>query len=415
MAATYSNDPVNSISGANGGIPSALFMIDMQDWHKFVQLDATPILNAITKDGGAPDVPMDKATWGWSRNKPKSDTLAGSVAAAGTTTFTVTTPEIYQIGNLCLMSGTNKELVKVVDQPSATTIEVERGYAGTTATTYSSGSGIFIVAPSYKEYDPYENSPVTQGESDYNYHQIFQYKIPFSQRAQDIPTYETREFGNDRAKWAAMKLTESEYPLDLEYALINQEVRQAGTQSVSGVMGGILTSTFHANNNTSLAGVPLTPKILLDHIDLMARSSKEPIGKDLVCHHTVARYMYSWFHEMRWMEAPSTAPVATYTKKVETPFGVFNIVPSWNWLKPGTTSATAVRDSILICDLKKFRLTPLSANTGPKMFYVNEENLDYWGTEAKFRADLTLRGGNPYTSGILSGFSTTDTDYPAMI
>ena len=75
----------------------------------------------------------------------------------------------------------------------------------------------------------------------------------------------------------------------------------------------------------------------------------------------------------------------------------------------------AVLDQLLICNLKDYRMTPLSSRSTWKMYYRDEGELEYWGTEARMRGDYTLRAGNPYTRGLLGGFSTTDAHYPAMI
>lgn len=411
MAATYTVGNINSISGS--GVPSGLFIVDMQDWHKYVQLDSTPILDMITKDASAPDVPIDKATWGWSAQRPKVDTFGAALANGTDTSITVTTAGLYQVGNI--LKFTSGEFARVT-AVSGTTITISRGFAGSTAAAQANGSGIVIVAPSYKEFDNYEDTPVTQGDTDYNYHQIFQYSIPFSHRAQVIPTYETRGFSaEDRAKWAAQHLSESEVPLDLEYQLIQSTLRQQGTQSVSGFMGGIRTSTFIGTVDTSLGGVPLTPKILLDFIQDMKYASKGEIGKQIICHPTVARFMYSWFHSMREMPANSTGKVATYTKFIDTPMGVFEIVPVHTWVNPGAAASTDPLNQILIANLKDYKLTPLSSKSGWKMYFLNEGELTFWGTEARMRGDYTLRAGNPYTKGLLGGFSVVETDYPAMI
>lgn len=411
MAATYTHGNINSVSGS--GVPSSLFIVDMQDWYKYVNLDSTPILDKIGK-GSAPDTPIDKATWGWTPQKPKQDTLAAQATAAAAS-ITVTTAGLYQIGQL-LKFNANGEIMRVTSV-SGTTIGVTRGYAGTTDTTQPNGSGIVIMSPAYKEFDDYQDTSIVQGDSDYNYHQIFQYSIPFSHRAQVIPTYETRGFSaEDRAKWAAQHLSESEVPLDMEYQLIQSTVRQQGTASLSGVMGGIRTSTFLGTVDTSLGGVPLTPKILLDFIQTMKYASKDPIGKQLICHPTVARYMYSWFHVMREMDASSTGKVATYTTHIDTPFGVFEIVPVHTWVTPGSADAVDPLNQILIADLGKYKITPLSSKSDWKMYMLTEGELTYWGTEARMRGDLTLRAtGNPFTRGLLGGFSVTDSDYPAMI
>jgi hypothetical protein len=410
--ATYTTGDINSISGS--GIPSSLFMVDMQDWYKYVQLDSTPVLDKIDKSGAAPSVPMDKATWGWSVNKPTADTLGASIADTSTTSVTVTTAGIWQIGEV--IKFTSGELAKITNV-SSTTLTVERGFGGSTKSAQANGSGIVKIAPSYKEFDTYQDTGIVQGETDYNYHQIFMYEIPFSHRAQVIPTYETRGFSaEDRLKWAAQHLSESEVPLNLEQQLVQSTVRQAGSTSNSGFFGGVRTSSFIGTVDTSLAGAPLTPKILLDFIQRMKYTSKGEIGKQIICHPTVARYMYGWFHSMREMDAASTGAVATYTSKIDTPFGVFEIVPVHTWVNPGAAQAVDPLNQILIANLKDYKLTPLSDKSNWKLYYLAEGELQYWGSSARMRGDFTLRAtGNPYTRGLLGGFSTTDTDYPAMI
>lgn len=412
MAATYTQGDINSISGS--GTPSSLYIVDMQDWYKYVQLDSTPVLDKIDKSGAAPSVPIDKATWGWSMQKPKFDTFGASLADASTTSITVTTAGIYQVGNI--LKFTSGEFAKVT-AISGTALTISRGFGGSTAAAQANGSGIAIVAPSYKEFDTYQSTGIVQGDTDYNYHQIFMYQVPFSHRAEVIPTYETRGFGaEDRLKWAAQHLSESEVPLDLEAQIVQSTIRQQGSTSVSGFMGGVRTSSFLGTVDTSLGGVPLTPKLLLDFIQRMKYASKGEIGKQIICHPTVARYMYGWFHSMREMDASSTGAVATYTGKIDTPFGVFEIVPVHTWVNPGAAQAQDPLNQILIANLKDYKLTPLSSKSNWKLYYLAESELDYWGSSARMRGDFTLRAtGNPYTRGLLGGFSVTDTDYPAMI
>src|SRR6185312_11561662 len=99
----------------------------------------------------------------------------------------------------------------------ASTLTVVRGFAGTTGAAQANGTGLRIIGIAVKENAESPLGPITQGEVDYNYFQIFDEYVQFSHRARVTPTYEVSD---DRLTFEVQKKLKSTMPQHIENTLL---------------------------------------------------------------------------------------------------------------------------------------------------------------------------------------------------
>jgi len=119
---------------------------------------------------------------------------------------------------------------------------------------------------------------------------------------------------------------------------------------------------------------------------------------------------------MRRLDANDTQ-VTLHIEKIVTPFGVLNLVSNPTFLKPGAAAATASQelDKLIIFDPKDIELVPASKDSVWHASYKGEPYTDSWQEVAYLRGMYSIRTGNPFKRTIITGYSTTDSDYPGMI
>jgi hypothetical protein len=180
VAATTTSGSMNQYSTAvaGGTTPSDLFIRDVPDWTDKLQRTDVPLQKMFGSEG-PPSMPMLKAEWGWGSPDPYSTTITEAIVGAGDTTITVADGSYFQVGDRFLIDSEELRCTGI----SGNDLTVTRGYAGTTAAAHSDNAAVYIMGPAVVESADDADSPFTQGEVDFNYHQIMSFTLGRSRHA----------------------------------------------------------------------------------------------------------------------------------------------------------------------------------------------------------------------------------------
>ena len=119
---------------------------------------------------------------------PQTDTMvSGMAASTTTTTFTPTSGNLYQKGDL-LQVGTEYMWVSGVT-PATPVVTVTRGYASTTKATHANASVVYFRGRARIDGAAADDSPHTEIATNYNYTQIMQRTVEISRTKEKIAEY----------------------------------------------------------------------------------------------------------------------------------------------------------------------------------------------------------------------------------
>lgn len=404
--ATYSNAALTTIGGVAGGVPSGLYPTPVPQWLDNVKNRKTPLLQMITK-GSAPESTHNLLTWGYSSPRETFDTLAEPLDNSETG-VDVDHAEYYQVGDVIQVES-ELMLVTAIASPTLTVI---RGFAGTSAATHTDDYGISILGPAYRQNQDTSRTPIAQGQKLTNNWQQFEFMLDASHFRQIFPTFENLGKG-DALRFLMKRLMSVEAPHLLEKTLINGVANDEDSTEPS-TMNGILTSTY--TSNVSTVSGALTAKTLMDKLEQTFLASQDGVDLTLMSHPRMIRRISSFFAGMRRLDATEDT-VRLYIEKIITPFGTLNLVSNPNWLKPGAAAATPSQelDKLIVFNPKDVELIPASKDSVWHASYKGEPYTTSWQEVAYLRGAYSIKMGNPFTRTIISGYSTTDSDYPGMI
>lgn len=401
MAATISNSALNQHSTAvsGGTTPSDLFIRDVPDWTRKLRRTDTPVLKLIggLKSSG-PSTPMNKAEWGWGSPDPVKDLINGALSDTTGTTVTVDNGTYFQVGNVVRVDDEQMHVTAI----STNTLTVTRGFAGSTAATHADNAPVYIIGVAMKENQDDQSSPITQGELDYNYHQIQSWMWQLSQRAKVTPTYESRNFSGTRDQQELRKKMEDTAPLFLERTILDG-LRSLGTSAVPSTMGGFQQTSFFTTQ-TSVTGA-------LEELDLMNafQTVYDLVGEDkmaklVICGSKAKRIVSSWYNDNR--RYTGTDEVAkVHFDEIDTDWGRIKFVVDYQ------LDALGRSDEMFSIKPEDFTLRPYASSTG---WTTGKLATNGWYDKGFLRVDCTLIAQNPDSRFHLYGFSTTDSDYPSL-
>ncbi len=407
MAGTTSVGANTTLSGVASGIPSALVPTAIPTWLDDVQRRDTPLVNAITK-GGASNQNSVILTWGWSSLRPLNDQLNGAYTSGGVT-LTVDNQSYFQVNDVIQIES---EKFLVTAYVGSTQLTVVGAFEGTSAANHADNAGIMILGPAFRENQDTTLVPITQGELETNRYQQFEFKLQASAQRQHIDSFETMSRGK-ALEYYTRKLLNKEGPILMERTLING-LRQAASATVPATMGGVRQPAFTTNRVTTSGA--LTPTALLDAIYTTWEASQEDIGMQMMMHPKMARRVSSWFSGMRTTDADETS-ITTHYSEFKTPYGTLTMIPNRHWVKPQVVDGTPTTelDEILVGNFKDFVLTPFASDMTWNLGFRKPPYTDGWYDIAFVRGAYSLKADNPYTRTLISGFSTTASDYPGSI
>lgn len=397
MAATVASGSMNQYStGVSGGTtPSDLFIRDVPDWVDKLERTDVPLQKLFGSEG-APSTPMLKAEWGWGSPDPYSTTITEAIAGTGDTTITVADGSYFQVGDLFLIDN---EILRCTGI-SGDDLTVTRGFAGTTAATHSDNAAVYIMGPAVVESADDADSPFTQGEVDFNYHQIMSFTWSLSARADKVPTYEHRNANRFNAE--LKKKMEYTAPVRMELTYLLGQ-RALGTASSPSSLGGLRQASY-ITTRTDLSSAILTETDLMSNLQTVHNLVGPSLMPDtIICSPFTARVISSWYNDTRRTTMSDTKANVKFTE-IETWFGPVKVVPHY-------LMSTVANDKLYIINPKEFKKRPLASGTG---WNTGEYTTQGWHRRGYLRSDTTLLA--PYCDARLElyGFSTTAGDYSGL-
>jgi hypothetical protein len=395
MAATTYNRAVSQYSGDT---PSDLFIRDVSKWPKLIKRNEFPLTSMI-KHGGPLEKRMNKVEWGISYLDPVNDTLGAAIADNTTTTVTPTNIGYYMVGHVLMFASGEEALVTAV---GASTLTVTRGIGGTTAAAQSNGTGLRIIGIAVKENAESPLGPITQGEIDYNYFQIFDEYVQFSHRARVTPTYEVQD---DRLTAEIQKKLSSTMPQHLENTLLWGS-RALGSTTSPSLMGGVFQSSYNTSSS-DLSGAILTEYDFLEAVQKgFNQVGKNLVGKTVMAHPFYKRVFANWYNNIRQIGG-DTKSITNVMDTFETDFGTFKFVHN-HWMT-SITDPTKPDGRMLVFDPEDYELIPYDSESKWGVWAVYEGG---WYSRRAIRGDYGLRAMNPEKRVVLTNLSTTAGDYP---
>ena len=395
MAATTYNRAVSQYSGDT---PSDLFIRDVSKWPKLIKRNEFPLTSMI-KHGGPLEKRMNKVEWGISYLDPVNDTLGAAIADNTTTTVTPTNIGYYMVGHVLMFASGEEALVTAV---GASTLTVTRGIGGTTAAAQSNGTGLRIIGIAVKENAESPLGPITQGEIDYNYFQIFDEYVQFSHRARVTPTYEVQD---DRLTAEIQKKLSSTMPQHLENTLLGGS-RALGSTTSPSLMGGVFQSSYNTSSS-DLSGAILTEYDFLEAVQKgFNQVGKNLVGKTVMAHPFYKRVFANWYNNIRQIDG-NTKSITNVMDTFETDFGTFKFVHN-HWMT-SITDPTKPDGRMLVFDPEDYELIPYDSESKWGVWAVYEGG---WYSRRAIRGDYGLRAMNPEKRVVLTNLSTTAADYP---
>lgn len=136
--AAYENGPLTQFSAFNSGvIPNDVFGVAI-NWF----VNRTPLTTRLPKlPVGSPQFLITNDDY-----RPRSIATTAAFADTSGTTLTVGDSSSFDVGDVVKVDS--EYMLVTASPPSATTVTVARGYAGTTAATHSSGAIAYLVSNS---------------------------------------------------------------------------------------------------------------------------------------------------------------------------------------------------------------------------------------------------------------------------
>jgi hypothetical protein len=398
MAATTVS--ARAISQYSGDGVADLFIRDVSKFPKLIKRTDYP-LTATIKQGSPLEVPKLKLEWTVQYLDPVTDTLAGAGAAneAGPSTITPTNIGYYMVGHVVEYASGEQVLITAV---GATTYTASRGFAGTTIAAQAAGTGTRIIGIAVKENAESPLGPITLGEVDYNYFQIFDEYVQFSARARYTPIYGQMD---DRLTFEVEKKLRTTMPQLMENTLL-RGLRSIGSTTVPSTMGGVFQSSFN-QNAVAMAGAILTEYDFLEAVQKGYNNvGKETAGKTVMAHMFYKRVFANWTNNMR-QYSPSDKKASNVFDSFETDFGTFNFIPNHHMVS--VNDPTVPDGRILIFDPDDYTLRPYHKEAKWGVWAVYEGG---WYSRRAIRGDYSLEAINPEKRVVITGLSTTASDYP---
>ena len=395
-----------SLTQYSGDTPSGLFLRPyIEDWMVKLRRTDTPLSKLISV-GSAPKVPALKYEWGWGSVAPDQDSLNGSINSS-VTAIAVTVDDQWAVGDTFRI---DTETFLVTAKPGGGVLTVATRPYGGSAASHTSGATLIKLSPAIMENQSTPLSPITQGETDFNYFQQSEYSIQLSHRRKVTPTYETLNLQGEAEKREMRKKMEWEAPVFLENNLLFG-VRNLGSTTSPSSMGGLLTTTsFITTRNTSLSG-PLTENTLMENIQTVYNLvGQDMLGKTLMAHPFILRAISSWYNSSRRTTGTDDSLKLAFTEIDTGWFGVLRFYPNYKMVKSSTTGAVAL-DQLVLFNPDDLKRKPYAGDSG---WHLDPLPEDGWYTKIALRGDWTLEAQNPDSRLILGGFSTTAADYPGI-
>ena len=317
------------VAGINGGFPSEI------DGTLKVRYVAPLIVNMSDRDvgflkmvGGVEQFSFNNTKIEWTEDDVWNRRLShGGLAAAGTTSLTVTgASHRYPIGTI-LFNVQDEEYVRVTGHADANTLTIMRDIVGSVSEgAWASTDEVFVAGVAMDENDDYVFRPTSIFDQPYNVPQVFQAGVQSSWRRQETALYGLR--GSDLDKQAADMV--AEMFVAMEMAAIHG-YRYAGSSSVPSTMGGIKFYVTSANGAqvTDLNSAPLTrADIDNDLQDFLYAVGGSKVPNSMLVDAWGKRKISSFFSGTERNERQSSGPAGVVVTELFTDFGTISVMLS---------------------------------------------------------------------------------------
>lgn len=404
MAATVTRSSLNQYSSSvtSGTTPSALWKpYDVPDWTKMQKRVDTPLLQAISRKPAQDNTNIYRY-WGWGSPDPITDTLGGNQSSTSSTTWTVSNSAYFAVG---MYFKVDSEIGRVTSITDSTHIEASRAQLGTSGATHTSGATVVLLGPIIAENADDPATPITQGETDYNVHNILSFTWTLSQRAKVTRTFESQKFPGTRDQQELRKKMDYTAPLALELiAMLGVRTLGDGTGAPS-VMGG-LTQSSYITTSVSLSSAALTEYDLNQNLQTVHNLVGPSLcGDTIMCSPFFARVISSWYSDYRTMDMGSTK-VNLKVTEIDTWFGTLKIIPNYLW-----QTVPDYQNRIIVANWDDFAIAPYHSTTGWQTGMLATQG---WYSRGYLRGDFTMIALNPDSRLMLTSLSTTAGDYAGL-
>lgn len=379
-----------------GDTTSDLFIRDVSRFPELIKRTDFPLFTSI-KTGPALKQPKLKLEWGIRDLPPINDTF--TAANNSTTTLTPANIGYYQKNHVIIFPSGEKVLVTAV---GASDLTVVRGVFGTSGATIASNAGSRIIGIATVENTDSPLGTITQGEVDYNYFQLFDKMIQFSDRARNTPTYEIM---GDRMTDAEKMVLKVEMPQYMENTLL-WGTRALGSTTVPSAMGGVF-QTSYSSSSVDLSGDILTSYQFLEGLQkAYVLVGAANVGKRIMCHPFYKRIMANWTADIRRL----TNDDKTIDMRVDsfaTDFGTVEVMLNHRMVSVNDPALPDGR--MLVANFDDFTLRPYYPGSTWGLYAVAESGAY---SRRAIRGDYTLEAINPENRVVFLNLSATALDYP---
>lgn len=279
--------------------------------------------------GGVSSFEFNNTTIEWVEDDVWNRRLThGGLAAAGTTSLTITgAAHRYPIGTI-LYNVTVDEYVRISGHVDANTITLQRDIiAGTSEGAWASTDEVIVAGLSMDENDDYVFRPTSIFSLPYNRPQVFQTGVQASFRRMDTALHGNLT-GRDLEKQSADLVSEM-FVLMEEASIFSP--RFDGTSAVPSMFGGIKFYVTSANGAqvTDLSGAPFTRRDMLDVLnDFYYTVGNEKMAKTVITSAWGAEKISSFFSAAERLNSGSNQTAGVTVNKLNTEYGVIDIMMS---------------------------------------------------------------------------------------
>jgi hypothetical protein len=249
----------------------------------------------------------------------------GGLAAAGTTSLTVTgAAHRYPIGTI-LFNSADSEYVRVTGHTDANTLTIARDVVGSvTEGAWASTDEVFVAGFAMDENDDYVFRPTSIFTMPYNRPQVHQTGVQASFRRQETAIYGLQ--GSDLDKQAADLVAEQFVAMEMASV---HSYRFDGTAANPSMMGGIKFYVTSANGAqvTDLSGASLTRQDIDDTLqDFYYSVGRDKMSMSIVTGAWGKRKISSFWAGSERTEATASGTVGVVVTKVNTDFGTVDVM-----------------------------------------------------------------------------------------
>lgn len=315
------------VAGIPSGFPSEMDTSVKVRWVAPLLMNmserSTDLLKYI---GGVTQFKFNNTTIEWVEDDVWSRRLShGGLAAAGTTSLTVTgAAHRYPIGTI-LYNVPDGEYVRVVGHVDANTLQIQRDItADVSEGAWASSDEVLVAGFAMDENDDYVFRPTSIFSLPYNRPQVHQTGVQSSFRRLETALYGLR--GSDLDSQASNLVAEQFVAMEMSAV---HGRRFDGTASVPAMMGGLkfyVTSANGAQVN-NLAGVPLTRADIDNELqDLFYAVGADKMAKTMIVSAWGKRKISSFFSAAERMGPQASGDAGIVVDRLNTDFGVIDIM-----------------------------------------------------------------------------------------